>query len=460
MLHIGRRSSVGRAQAEREVSRGRWAAVALVLGLAFLCLAPAAMASENGGISGTVTSVSPKTGITGIEVCAYAATGPTEECVFTNSKGEYTMSGLPAGKYLVEFFAPPESGLNFVTQYYNGVASFEEATEVTVVAEATTPNIDALLEEGGAISGNVTDALSGLPLNEVFVCAFGVGAGSPPGNCALTGPSGQYTITGLGSGKYKVGFNDGHEYVIQYYNGKSSLAEAEEVTVTAPATVTGIDAALQHVSTLPVNTTLPVLSGTPAVGSTLLCANGLWTGIPAPTFSQQWLRDGLPITGALGSSYVVGEADAGHSVSCQVTATNIKGHRSATSAAIGIPAPPPPPPPPAPQVVVIGSKLSVSGKATKVHLACTRAACAGSVELTISVVVKHRKGKKTVSRRETLVLAKGSYSIAAGASANVTLRLTATGQKQLAHAKHSPVSAEVRVTVAGGSTANKSVHVI
>ncbi len=448
--------AVGRAQVACEILRGRWAVVALVLGLTLLWLAPAAVASGTGSISGTVTGVSPKTGIEGIEVCASAATGPTEKCEFTNGEGEYTIPSLPAGEYYVEFYAPPESGLNYVTQYFNDVPSFEEATAVTVAAEVTTPNIDAVLEKGGAISGEVTDALTGTPLNGVFVCAFGVGPGNPFGNCAITGPSGEYTVPGLVSGKYNVGFNDGHEYVIQYYNGKSSLAEAEELTVTAPATVSGIDAAMQLVSKLPVDTTLPVVSGTPGVGSTLLCANGLWTGTPAPTFSQQWLRDGLPITSALGSSYVVGEADAGHSISCQVTATNLKGHQSATSAAVAIP---PPPPPPVPQVIVTGSKLSVSGKATKVHLTCMRAICTGSVELTVRVVVKHHKGKKTVSRRETLVLAKGSYSIAAGASANVTLRLTATGQKRLAHAKHSPVSAEVTVTLVGGSAASKSVHV-
>jgi hypothetical protein len=221
--------------------------------------------------------------------------------------------------------------------------------------------------------------------------------------------------------------------------------------------VSGVDAAMQRVSTLPANTTPPVVSGTAVVGGTLLCANGLWTGIPAPSFAQQWLREGVPIAGALGGSYVVGEPDAGHAVSCQVTATNAKGSRSATSAGVGIPAPVPPPP--TPQVTVTRSKLSVSGDKTKVHLACSRAACVGTVELTVHVVVVRRNGKKSVSRRETFVLAKGSYSIAAGASATVTLRLTATGHKRLAHTKRNPLSAELEVTVDGGGAASKSVHV-
>jgi hypothetical protein len=545
----------------REIPRTRWVVVVIAVGLALLCLAPTAMAGATGSISGTVTGVSPKTAIEGIEVCAFAPEGTSEKCAVTDSGGKYTISGLPEGKYYVDFFAHFQSGLDYVSQYFEEVPTLQEATKVPVVAGSTTPGVDAELEkgaeipgvvtsaaagkaaiegvfvcallketgfrsgscaitdasgkykieglasgeyriefipflvnsgnyapqfydkkalsseatdvlatapsltapvdaeleEGGYISGHVTDALTNTALGGIAVCAEMTGEGFS--GCASTDANGEYTISGLASGKYQVEFFDEEsKYVTQYYNGKSSPAQAEEVTVTAPATTPGIDAAMQLVSTLPADTTPPVVSGTPAVGSTLLCANGLWTGIPAPSFTQQWLRDGAPVSGAVGTSYVVGGVDAGHSIACQVTATNVKGHQSATSSTVAIPAPAPAPPP-TPVVTVTGSKLSVSGNTTKVHLACARATCAGSVELTESVVVKRRKGKKTVSHRETVVLAKGSYSLAADTSANVTLRLTATGHKRLAHAKHSPVSAQVTVTVAGGSTAGKVFHV-
>jgi hypothetical protein len=255
-----------------------------------------------------------------------------------------------------------------------------------------------------------------------------------------------------------VGFLD-EEYVTQYYSGKASLSTGDAVPVTAPNSTAGIDAALQPVGTPPANTTPPVLSGSPSVGATLLCANGLWTGKPAPSFAQQWLRDGAPIPGAIGSSYLVQSADAGHNVSCLVTAKNVKGSKSATSASVAIPAPAPPPPPPVPSVLLTGSKIVVTGSTAKVKLACSNAACQGSVELFVQIVLKSHKGRKAASHKSLLVLAKGSYSIAPGKSAIVVLHLTAAGAKRLAHAKHHPVSAKLELSVKGGTGSVKPVRV-
>jgi len=74
----------------------------------------------------------------------------------------------------------------------------------------------------------------------------------------------------------------------------------------------------------PVNTEAPKLTGTPAVGQTLTCSAGAWANNPTG-YSYVWLRDGSPITGQTASAYVVGSADEGHSISCQVTASNSGG---------------------------------------------------------------------------------------------------------------------------------------
>ena len=64
--------------------------------------------------------------------------------------------------------------------------------------------------------------------------------------------------------------------------------------------------------------------GTPAVGETVTCDYGTWTG--SPTYTYQWLRGDSPnianIEGATSSTYQLTAADAGADVSCQVTATN------------------------------------------------------------------------------------------------------------------------------------------
>jgi large repetitive protein len=81
---------------------------------------------------------------------------------------------------------------------------------------------------------------------------------------------------------------------------------------------------------VPTNTALPSISGTPTVGSTLTANTGTWTG--SPTFTYQWKRDGVPISGATGSTYVVSSADAGHTLIVTVTGTNANGSTSADSA--------------------------------------------------------------------------------------------------------------------------------
>lgn len=74
----------------------------------------------------------------------------------------------------------------------------------------------------------------------------------------------------------------------------------------------------------PVSTAAPTLSGTPAPGQTLTCSTGTWSNNPT-SYAYAWLRDGVAIAGQTGSAYLVQSADQGHSISCQVTATNSGG---------------------------------------------------------------------------------------------------------------------------------------
>lgn len=85
----------------------------------------------------------------------------------------------------------------------------------------------------------------------------------------------------------------------------------------------------------PVNTVLPVISGTAAVGSTLTTTDGTWTG-SGITFTYQWQRGGTNIGGATANSYLLVTADASTTVTVVVTATNAGGSASATSAGLAI----------------------------------------------------------------------------------------------------------------------------
>ena len=57
---------------------------------------------------------------------------------------------------------------------------------------------------------------------------------------------------------------------------------------------------------------MPTILGTAAVGQTLTCNPNAtaWGGVP--TFTYAWLRDGAPIAGAAGATYLVSAADGGH----------------------------------------------------------------------------------------------------------------------------------------------------
>jgi hypothetical protein len=246
-------------------------------------------------------------------------------------------------------------------------------------------------------------------------------------------------------------------------------------------------------SSLPTNTVPPevaVRGGGPALlGKTLSCSNGTWTGIPTPTFTYRWLRDGVAIGGEESSIYVVTAADEGHSIFCEVTATNTAGGTSAVSAnsievreearekreaeaeeaatkkrqeeeaqqavkkkpeeaKIAI----------AGSVSLTGSVLSIqsNGKGS-VKLTCTgTATCAGKLTLTVTSKGKHAKKAKA----ETIGTA--AFSIPAGKTGVVTITLTAAGRALLkaAHGKLNASLTVLKSSPAPASTKRASVQLV
>ena len=84
----------------------------------------------------------------------------------------------------------------------------------------------------------------------------------------------------------------------------------------------------------PANTVPPVITGTTVVGNTLLTSSGTWSGTAA-TYTYQWKRGGVAISGATSSAYLLVSADIGTMISVTVTATNTAGNASATATAVG-----------------------------------------------------------------------------------------------------------------------------
>ena len=180
--------------------------VAALVALAFALLAlPAAASADDGGISGTVTLAVGGAQLQGVEVCAETEGDVFDfECAETAADGSYEITGLSPAKYLV-FFEAGESGRYLVREYYDDVHGWYEGEEVTVASGLTTPNIDAALEEGGAIAGTVTDAVDGTPLGEVLVCSWREDL-DEAGDCAETATDGTYEIVGVPTGSNGLEF--------------------------------------------------------------------------------------------------------------------------------------------------------------------------------------------------------------------------------------------------------------
>lgn len=82
---------------------------------------------------------------------------------------------------------------------------------------------------------------------------------------------------------------------------------------------------------IPVNITLPFITGTVAEGDIVTVSNGGWLDVDSYTY--QWKKGGVNISGATSKTYTVTTADHGGVLTCVVTGHNQDGTATATSVA-------------------------------------------------------------------------------------------------------------------------------
>ena len=98
----------------------------------------------------------------------------------------------------------------------------------------------------------------------------------------------------------------------------------------------------------PVNTVVPVVSGTPTDGLVLSSTTGTWTGTPTITYTYQWQRCNAAgascadLAGATSSTYTAVSADVGNTLRSKVTGTNAAGNSFAVSVVTAVVAAAPP----------------------------------------------------------------------------------------------------------------------
>ena len=200
-----------------------------------------AQLTRAGSISGKVTDGSNNPA-NGICVTAYDFRGDPVQFASTDAGGNYTISGLAPASYRVRFRDCPPG--NLAIEFYDDKPSLANAQPVAVAAGSVTQNINAQLVPGGSLSGTVTDG-SGSPLSDVCVDAY-ASDGGLVSDSGYTDAGGNYTISGLKAGNYRVRFFDCGplEFSDEYYNDKRSLATANPVTVTTGTVAANINAQL------------------------------------------------------------------------------------------------------------------------------------------------------------------------------------------------------------------------
>ncbi len=142
----------------------------------------------------------------------------------------------------------------------------------------------------------------------------------------------------------------------------------------------------------PANVAPPKIEGNATIGQKLTCTTGTWSGEPRPTYTYEWLQEGVS-AGEPSESYTVTASNAGHTLQCRVTATNSEGHASAPSNSVKVQGTAP--------KLESSSSVRVLGGSTTAELGekltCSRGKWSGAPVPTFSYVWMRTLGSKTTT---------------------------------------------------------------
>lgn len=184
--------------------------------------------------------------------------------------GTYVVHGLNPGSYRVKFI--DRHGV-YASSYFAGSNTASGATPVVVSLGESTLNIDGSLSSAGMISGSVTgpDGAALKSDSDVTVRAY-----DSEGEFTSWSPiasDGTYQLRGLGSGQYRLMFEDDYEdYITEFYSDKNSLEAANSVTVNAGSTTSGINASLARAGRITGTVTGTAGSGLDSDGNIVISA--------------------------------------------------------------------------------------------------------------------------------------------------------------------------------------------
>ncbi|MEE8207959.1 MAG: carboxypeptidase regulatory-like domain-containing protein, partial [Nitrosomonadaceae bacterium] len=194
-------------------------------------------------ITGTVTSSSGPVESAAVRVRNLS--GTNLNLAYTNETGQYTLERIPTGYYKVYVRPPSEE---HGAEFYLDKPSFDDADPIYVEAGFTTPGIHFQLEEGGRITGRVTDSQLN-PIQGVRVRAYdSTQTVQILLREAYTDEYGDYSIGRLPDGYVKIRFDPpaNTNYSRKWYYDKRYFREADLVLTEAGKTTTGKDVQLDE----------------------------------------------------------------------------------------------------------------------------------------------------------------------------------------------------------------------
>jgi hypothetical protein len=209
-------------------------------------------------INGTVRATEDGLPVEEVEVCAYPLSVAEESfirCGYSDSDGTYSITGLAAGNYKVEFWAG-FTGRRLAYQFWDHESRYKEADVVAVAEGEWLEDVDADLEPGATITGNLVNLSNGAPPEEVRVCAIDAISDTLT-VCSWSNEAGDYQMSSLPAGTYKVVFSPelseffpddffpGEEddgLSTQFWDNQPTIATANLISLGTGGTAAGINA--------------------------------------------------------------------------------------------------------------------------------------------------------------------------------------------------------------------------
>jgi hypothetical protein len=241
-----------------------------------------------------------------------------------------TISGTPqVGQTLTANAGTWDSGVTLKYQWYSGVTAITGATTSTWTIQGFNAGTTIYVSITGSKTGFVPVTRNSSTLN-VPIADFSPSPEPVISGSAVVGQTLQANTGNWQAGAFlarqwlrngiAITSATSLSYVLTAADAGANISFRVTASATGFNTVTRTSTSLGPVQlgTL-VSTPSPTIASTLLVNGTASVTRGTWDS--GTSLSQQWLRDGAPIPGAIGTSYTVTSADFGSQISVSVTGT-------------------------------------------------------------------------------------------------------------------------------------------